>query len=452
MTEKNGTTGGEFDLLFHPLLWGLEEPHWAWLRDKVSYHRCPRDHVQSVAHDDIIFMMDGHISILHGGRVDHMEEGACTLGLFESATRLRGKLSFKAITSIHYYRMSREIFHQLTERSRVVQRNVAQAYEEEIRRLYRQQTQLEHSLEDFFISGNAGMVPGPYRAHGVKMFMYLMEDPYHELSKHLGKDLRLFPSLLPGFANLGKRYIIVHAHFRNVTSDHAEGSGHFFEYSETAVFIPTLARGVIPGAFCPELYPDSYLAIAIGRELYGFPKRFGHTWIHDQDHWNFIDLVVDGQHLARATWEAEEPLDATEFGQRIIGDFVGPGGWSALAARVLGGVFGRAFGKNPDLLLRRLWPAVPVHVRREVPRVGPTTHIELAVDELVMIPFSLQGMRKFRQLTKANVMFPTEGEATSRGPGRRCLTPVELGGRCLSAYYVELDVEFSRSRVLKKYH
>lgn len=68
---------------------------------------------------------------------------------------------------------------------------------------------------------------------------------------------------------------------------HAVGLG---SYHEAIISIPVEFKGQ-PGQYLAYLYLDSDVPIAAGREIFGFPKKFGRFSLHDRD--NVLSRAVE---------------------------------------------------------------------------------------------------------------------------------------------------------------
>ena len=439
-----------FDLLSHDLLVLLEEPLQEWITTQVVYGDLGKDDTFHIPDDEILLVLEGTAEVRHAERMDRIEEGNFTLGIIDSAVQVRGDLSFRAVTPVKFYRLSKDALRQLLAKSPGVQSQVQQIYTRELRRMYREQNRLETSLEDFFIPGNAGMIPGPYEARNVGMYLFVVEDDRNILHRLLPRGLRPIPYWLPTLGHLSKRYLVVCCHFREVTSANALAKGKTFDYHETTIFLPCLTPQLTPGMFCPELYPDSYLAIALGRELYGFPKRFGRTFIHDQDQWNLIHLSLDGRLSLRAQWKlgAEADAGAGEWGRQFVQKLVGPSRVVDRTEDAIAACYEAAFGEKRKRFFQPFWPDVSVLVHRQVPKVGPRSSLMLEVDELVQVPFHLMDLRNFRVLEEAELTFYDDRPGYT--PHR--IAGLQVGGTCLGGFAVDVDMQFSASRVLKDYN
>src|SRR5262249_7916547 len=152
------------------------------------------------------------------------------------------------------------------------------------------------ATDDFFDPPNARLVPGPYRFSPMRLVLHVVETERAALAALLPRGLHLLPGL-------GGRYLVVFGDFHRCVTQHARGDGRVFSYRETTPFIPCAGFGRV-GAFIPELYPDSYMAILLGREIYGFPKRLGRTTVRGDG----VDVIVDHARLMRARWSRPTSL------------------------------------------------------------------------------------------------------------------------------------------------
>lgn len=100
-----------------------------------------------------------------------------------------------------------------------------------------------------------------------------------------------------GVSRMGNSLLIAFASFPN--GRYANAPEKTFNYGETTFFVPVRV-GATLGLYVPYIYPSSYEAILLGREIYGFPKRLGHTWweMHDQ----LAALRVDDEILLKLGW------------------------------------------------------------------------------------------------------------------------------------------------------
>ncbi len=207
------------------------------------------------------------------------------------------------------------------------------------------------------------------------------------------------------------------------------GEGRSFRYSEAAPFVPCIGPRGTPAVFCPELYPDNYLAITIGRELYGLPKRFGVT-VRREDR---VDLLVDDRLAVRASWHGREPCGIGDLSRQVVERSGGNRALATLAGGITQAVHALA-ARLPD---RRLPVALPVLVHRQVPAVQGEARKVWAVDQLREVPIHMSAVQRIHALGDPRVA---------------CHHPAPfLRGRCLCAFSAEVGFELHRGKVVRDY-
>lgn len=313
---------------------------------------------------------------------------------------------------------------------------------------------LASTYDDFFLGGCAGLVPGPYHCRDVQVTCYVLEGGLREMDDGEDHGLPAGCRPLPGPA--GNRALLAFFYFPAITSAHTDarpaggGPAPSFAYEEVAFFVPCLApRGRI-GVFCPEIYPESSLAIALGRELYGLPKRFAVNFQHRNTHPFFQALVLDG-HLAVEATARRPPHDPglprlEDLLPRFVSHFLPDGCADAAWLRLLGRTAQRIWvaeepGGGTERLhgaLAALLPRLGVFVRHQVPATGPTRHRVLACDRLVHVPFEITRISRAHELAEPRLTY----HQADRLP---------LEGRCLAAYELTLDMTLTGSHVLRRY-
>ena len=332
----------------------------------------------------VYFLVSGEIAVRRAGAVVTLIDPPATIGLLAILDGKGRTASLSAFRDTTVWWMEREALERLVAESPTFAHNVIAYLAGELRGEYGRGERLLSHLADFFGSPNARMIPGPYRSDPFRMLIFVVEDSTGAMRRLLPDGVLPIP---------GNRYLLTYNFFDRTYTTHPAGQGKSFSYVETCPFVPCLVNGVRPAAFCPELYPDSYLAIAIGRELYGFPKRFGRT----ERRGRTIDLIVDQKMVLRATWGAERAVDARAFGQALIGAL---GGAAVAPLAGLGGLVFQAV-ERPAVL--GALPRVPVLVRRQVVDVDADASNALAVDQLIEVPFEVESLAEFEILDRAGI-------------------------------------------------
>jgi hypothetical protein len=243
--------------------------------------------------------------------------------------------------------------------------------------------------DDFFDPPNARLVPGPYRFGPFGAHVMVVETEEERLRELLA------PGLEP-LAWTGGRYLLLISDFEDVRSESPLADGARYRYRETTPFLPC-RLGHRVGLFSPELYPDSYMPILLGREIYGFPKRMGRT----RRLTDGVDVIVDQERLLRARWGAPRPLDgaaaALELGGALLPGLVATSRRRRLLQRA-----GRFLERGAlPRGLRRSRAFVRKQILSES-RLEPRGH---AIDQLVEVPFDLFQLDRVERLERFEVSF-----------------------------------------------
>ncbi len=245
-----------------------------FLKPRESYEPSP---------DEVVVVRRGRCDILRNGRYHMRTRSVQVLGLTDVDPVIMGLLKIIAIDPAHLIVIEREVLLDLLTGGRSGDegfRCLRELQRWELASLRIKLNKRESDLRDYFLPGFAGMVPGPYLAEDVEVIFFLMEE--EKPPADLPPGLHGFPQIIPLFRDLPRRYVFAFNRFNKITSRHELGMGKSFSYEEAAILRPCLGPGNLPGAFCPEVYPEHYLAITLGRELYGFPKRFAKVRFWDE--------------------------------------------------------------------------------------------------------------------------------------------------------------------------
>lgn len=410
-----------------PLFAGLQGVALEFLRSRLHFQKLAPEQVfvtEDAEADDVYFLVAGEVMVTVGGRVVNLLRAPKTLGLLAAMEGQRRSASLKSMSEVELYRLSRADFGELRRISPAFNENLIAYLLGELRDLYRTVGESQKHFDDFFISPNAKLVPGPYVGDPFEMYIFVMRDQPEKLERLLPKGLR--PA--PGF---GGKYLLTFNFFTRVYSKNPAGGEATFAYRETAPFIPCLGPGLRPAAFCPELYPDNFLAITLGRELYGFPKRFGQTRKTD----NQIDLLLANRLILRASWEAVAALDTRSLTARLGEVLLGSkGGWmsGAIASPISAAIDFMGRQTNPSM-----WPSVPVLVHKQIPDASSALQEVLAIDQLVEIPFEVSSLSSVSELTGAALKYLSDDYF--------------LGGECLGAFVLQMGFSFGKGRMLSDY-
>jgi hypothetical protein len=243
----------------------------------------------------------------------------------------------------------------------------------------KQRRRLEDGMRQFMDSDTGELPEGEHEVDG-EMFMFLVRDP--------GRRTLVPRPLHTGIFD--DRYLLVFSKFPNVKG-RLGGEEVGLSYNETTVFHPCVHPTAGGGLYCPELYPDNMMAVIVGRELYGFPKRYAQTELsHQEALW-----ILDGELAARATWEGTEEIE--DFYAEVASAALGPDDLEGRVARSL-------LDDLPEELIRQLGESapIPLFVRWQSGEAGTGRRR----DELICIPFHLDDIRSERRLVNPELVLP----------------------------------------------
>lgn len=197
---------------------------------------------------------------------------------------------------------------------------------------------------------------------------------------------------LPG---TGGRYLLAITRFDGVGSE-GPSSHQRFSYHEVTPFLPVFSGIRGPATFIPELYPDAWMAVILGREITGFPKRTARTGLHD----NGGEPIVGGRLALKMRWREACP--------------------TVPSAAI--GALGRALVpfELTERVLRAIVPERPKFSTLVHKRIGAskTAGRTLAIDEFVRVPVQLDPTRKAATLQGLQVEVG-DGPGTLHGKGDR---------------------------------
>ncbi|MEZ4437134.1 MAG: acetoacetate decarboxylase family protein [bacterium] len=364
----------------------------------------------------VFFLLEGEVAVTRNGKLVTLIQAPEILGLVAVIDGQPRTASLEAFTNVRVASMPHELLEALLDESPRMSRNLIRFLAHQLRLQYEQSDRIQRHFEDFFRSPKAELVPGPYVADPFDMYIFVMQDDPRHLAALLPRGVRPMPGT-------EGRYLLTFNFFDRTWSRHPEGEGRAFSYNETAAFLPCIAPRMRPGLFIPELYPDNFLAITLGRELYGFPKRFARTTLAPER--GIIDFVLERRMTLRASWRDVEEVEAQTFLLRLIRLFW-PRWVPEYARRIASSAFGLADRHVPED--RR--PAMPVFVHKQIPDSAEGMTEGKAIDELVEIPFQVSDLGHFCRLDHARVRFLD--------------SEYFLGGRCLGGFRVNMGLQFGR--------
>lgn len=253
-------------------------------------------------------------------------------------------------------------------------------------------------------------VPGPWHFRRAEAIALVVQGDSQRLRAALPRGLRLLPGT-------GGRYLLAITRFGGAGSLDPRDPSHF-GYHEVTPFVPVWSGLRGPAAFVPELYPDAWMAVILGREIHGFPKRVARVGFHDEG----AEMLVERRLALRVRHgEAAEvpPSHAlAELARWLLG--------SPRLARLGRAALDRL---DPD----RLPLAALVHKRIGAYQTAGRT---LAIDELVRVPISVERVTRAQRLDDLAVEIPG-------GPG-------VLHGEVLAGFRLHSGLRFGEGRLERR--
>lgn len=364
--------------------------------------------------DSIFFLTSGTVEVQVDDILVRVLRAPEVLGLLSVLDGKQRSATVRAFSDVEVLQVSKENFERLLKENAGLNRSLIHHLATSVRTLYSRETLHHESLMDYFQSPGATLVPGPYVADPFEMYMFVMEGDPARLASLMPSGHRLIPGL-------GGRYLLCLNLFESLRSEAPNAPDKAFRYREVTPFIPCLNPIARPYVFCPELYPDNYLAIAIGREMYGFPKRYGRIELEERA----FDLFVGGRLIVRGSWGNEEPLDEGDFLTDISNQFLPDAGLGFLFKAV-----GAAFDvMGQSAVSYGLAPRVPVilHSKRAVPG---KRFLERSLNR---VDFELTHLDVLRHLESPQFVFHDADHL--------------LHGKALAGYVVQVGFRFEDAKV-----
>lgn len=370
--------------------------------------------------DGLLVLLDGELAVTVRGAFVTILRPPAVLGLASLVDGGPRTASLRAHGPARVAHLAAPAFQALLARSHAFAQNVAHALAVELRGQLKRQRHATEVLDDFFEQPNARLVPGPYGAEPFTMLLWVLRDRPDRVRALLPPGVRLVPGL-------GGHWLLTVNLFEALVSRHERGAGRRFSYRETCPFLPCLA-GLTPGLFVPELYPDNVLAILLGREIYGFPKRYGTVAARPDG----VDVVVGQRLVLRAFHQAATPLDTGEFAL-ALSDAIGLGSLPAPARALIRSVAGLPIAADGTVRA----PPLPVFVRKQIADPSSAHELTLSIDELVQVPFAVEHLSRFERLAEPAVEFlPGWGLPE---------------GDCVAAFRLRAGFEFGKAHAIRHF-
>jgi hypothetical protein len=371
---------------------------------------------------ELILLVRGEVEVRRQGRLLTVLEAPGLVGLLAILDAGTRSATVQAVADVDVLALSRVELELAFASSAVLRQNLVRYLAGTVRELYDREFDMLLSFDDIFESPNAQLLPGPYEFEPFPAMFFV-------LACDAEKHARLLPpglSLVPGMRD---RMLVVCSFIERCTSTAPGSSGRWFSYQETTPFIPCVADGGRPGLYTPELYPDAYLPIILGREVYGFPKRFGRTVKRN----NGVDLWLGDRSVMRARWNVRREVGSSAFGSHLLTALSPCGPFASL----LGPLAGAAFTAMNGATLGAAAPSPVVFVRRQLLSERSREKRILRIDELVEVPIRLDRFSEFAILDNAAITFPDPS--------------FFLSGTCLAAASARMGFQLGGGRVRRSY-
>lgn len=368
--------------------------------------------------DDLFFVIDGEVSLTRARSILAILPSPAVIGLLSVLDGQPRSASAQAFTDCVVACLSADAFDDLVGASPRFVRNLVQHVAVELRDIMDRNREIASQFADAYESPNARLAPGPYHVDRFDQYVFVVDAPSAEL-ENARRDL---VAPLPG---LEGHYLLTFGRCPRVYSTFEGRVTSPVSYDEAAYYLPGLGPEGHPVLFCPEQYVENYMAVSVGRELYGFPRRYGRIEFRDTS----IDLDVEGAVVARAAWAESRLVDAGEFVDAAIKSFSPQGSDPRWLESFRSAVMGLA-QQHLDS------SAVPVLVQNQVPSTFLTAGRELRINELVEVPLIVSRLHNLALLDGAVVRF--------FGP-----EPLPVG-RCYGGFRLSFDLTFGLPRKVRE--
>jgi CRP-like cAMP-binding protein len=283
-------------------------------------------------------------------------------------------------------------------------------------------------VQTYFDGRLARLVPAPYRAERVEMNVFLAQTRTGDYEGFVPPGLSTAP---------GGLFLLVFAEFPRFYQP-ARPAAQPFSYRETAFFVPArMLAGPAAWrpllAYAPAVYPDNFMALVLGREIYGFRKRNARTELPsgpDQPPAGALRrawLELDGARAARVDYRLVAAATSLPAALLELAEGLGLPGLNVLLELVGDGPLAKPI-------------EVPVVNLKQIP--GPRHRdgvIDYEVNELCLTPFRIRRVRGVDLLA-------ADGLALS---GRVPFEGARLA--CPFGLRVTMDVDLETGAVVRRY-
>lgn len=357
------------------------------------------DHVLVVTSGDVCIVWDEQITDIVAGPSVVGLEAALLDGAFE--------ISAKAEGQVIYTVLPRAQLEELLAAHPKLAMSAMSALAE-VSQL--RQSQLERAVvysDRHMRSPGAEILPGPIIYSTFPIYYFFMRADPRELAA-------LLPQGLEPIRLLGGLYVFTVSFFAGGQASARQEGELRLCYNEVAPSV--LCRmGDEIGMYTTEFYVDCSFAVALGRELYGYPKVLGFSRLQGRE----LEVTRGDALIFRATWERERSYD--ELGGALFADML-------------------HLGKDVASVLGRLFPlksTVTTWTHKRLLSTQATRADDFCVDQLVEIPFVGSGYKNFELLHDMRVKMP----------GRVAALP----GECVGGLRFEVDITVGQPHIIKDY-
>lgn len=373
--------------------------------------------------DALYALLRGEIAITREDRMLGLQRPPSMLGLLSLLDGNARTATLTAFTDAVVARVPRAAVLEVLATSKVMARNVLDSLTRDLRGMHRRETELTARFDDLFDSPNARLIPGPWTMPNAELSVFVMVGPVLACQRLLPDGVEVLGQ------GLGP-WLLCFAFYPELQSPRSLADGKTIRFAEATPLIPVRTADGRIGLFCPEAYPDNYLAVFLGRELHGLPRRIGELRRGDRE----IDLGVDQRLLLRASWTEAVPAEAGEFGEAVAAALsrANPSADGAHRASLDASV--EAF---TSWLAEGGSGSVPILVRNQVPDVVASDGDVLRIDELLSVSVLSRGARTLEVLHGAAV--------------RKFAHEWMLGGRCTGGFRLRADMEIGEARLVRRY-
>ena len=347
-----------------------------------------------VPEDRVLFVCRGVVEVYYKGRFERFATAGDVIGISRELVQLTSPISVRGSDALVYSMKRRRV--ERLEHNGAGEELYREMLTRDLASLLASRDVLMENLEDAFRDPGAGMIPGPYRAKDVNVVVCIMSASAPDMIRDALKQTDGWLRPIPG---RNEMFILIFADYGVFNSLHPWGEGRRFHFRETGLLIPGMSEKDPMGFYVPEIYPDSYLAILVGREVYGFPKRRGRTLAGADflEHRRIL-LETGGRIVLRATWGDRHEVGTAELGRQMLEAMVGihltdrlpqPSRMLLSPALEAGDLLQQAARHGFNLA----FPEIPVYFRHRVPMAIPRDEedmVQYRIDDLVRVPFTVE--------------------------------------------------------------